>query len=66
MIVSRPMFTWVQDHLIRVWVKCHEYGYTSPASRSHGYGSETMGRGTNFRIRISVGMGMLPYHGRTK
>ena len=26
-------------------------------SKSHGYGSETMGTGTNFRILISMGTG---------
>ena len=58
------MITWVRDHLVRVWVKCHEYGYgyESCMSRSHSYGCETMGRGTNFGIQISrpygiIGMG---------
>ena len=54
------MFTWVRYYLVRVWVKCHEYGYRyeSCMSRSHRYGSETMGRGTNFCIQISMGIGL--------
>ena len=41
-------------------VKCHEYGYgyESCMSRSHRYVSETMGRGTNFCIQISMGIGL--------